>query len=253
MRLFALHGFLGQKSDFSNFFDHLQRETKNSALFLKEKLQLMSVDYLAEASLQSHTPLAQWGSHFNRFVFNMNLGAEKKILIGYSQGARLAMQAYENDPSFWDGLILVSGNPGIPSAQRKVRLEHDEIWSQKFIKGDFMGNMRDWNLQSVFAGSKNEPLRHEKDYDKNLLGLALKNWSVAWQNDFSKILLNPDHSKKMLIVFGGRDEKYKIMYQELNKKNPRLQICEIEDSGHRVIFDQPAMLAKATADFITKA
>lgn len=253
MRIFALHGFLGQASDFSNFFDHLQRETKNSAVFFKDKLQWHSVDYLAHPALQPHTPLAQWGSHFNRFIFNQNLGSEKKVLIGYSQGARLAMQAYENDPSFWDKLILVSGNPGIPVSERKIRLVHDEKWSEKFLKGDFMGNIRDWNLQSVFSGSKNEPLRHEGDYDKTLLSLALKNWSVAWQNDFSATLLKPEHSKKILVVVGGRDEKYKTTYGELNKKNPRLQVCEIEDSGHRIIFDQPAKLAKVCADFITQA
>lgn len=252
MRIFTLHGFLGQASDFSQFFDHLQRETKNSAFFLKNKLNLTSIDYLAHPTLQPHTPLQQWGSHFNRFIFNMNLGSEKKVLIGYSQGARLAMQAFENDPRFWDKIVLVSGNPGIPPSERKIRLENDERWSQKFAKGDFMGNMRDWNLQSVFAGSKNEPLRHEKDYDKTLLGLALKNWSVAWQNDFSSFLLKPENSNKIMIVVGGRDEKYKMLYRDLSKKNPRLLVSEIEDSGHRVIFDQPAMLAKVTADFITR-
>lgn len=252
MRLFALHGFLGLASDFRATFDELRKVVKNDPYFLKDNLQMNSVDYFKEPTLQPTHKIQEWAQNFNRFIFNLNIKTEKRVLMGYSQGARLAMQAYMNDPGMWNSLILISGNPGLTTIERKQRIANDEAWAEKFVKGDFQKNIRDWNQQSVFTGSKNEPLRSEKDYDKNLLSLALKNWSVAWQDDFTSYFENPIHSRKIQVIYGRRDIKYKAIYEEIGKKNPRLPLVEIEDAGHRVIFDQPAIMASHIAGFISR-
>jgi 2-succinyl-6-hydroxy-2,4-cyclohexadiene-1-carboxylate synthase len=250
MRIFGLHGFLGQPSDMTSLFHFLEKEFKNNLLFFKDPASLVSVNYLNEPSLQPRFQLKEWGNHFNRYIFDLNLKKEKKILIGYSQGARLAMQAFENNPSFWDALVLISGNPGVSKSERQMRLGHDNEWAEKFLKQDFQKIVRDWNQQKVFIGSKNEPMRSESDYDREQLAMALKNWSVAWQESFEPFLIDPLKSKKIMAFYGSRDEKYKLVYQEIGKKNPRLALAEIEDSGHRIIFDQPERLAKQICQFL---
>ena len=251
MKIFALHGFLGQHTDFRSVFSHLEKELTNNLHFFKDPVSLASVNYLAQSSLQPSLKMTEWGNSFNGYIFDLNLKSEKKILMGYSQGARLAMQAYSSNPSFWDGLILISGNPEIKGEERKRRLEGDSLWADKFLKDDFQKNLRDWNQQKVFIGSKNEPIRLEKDYDKNQLALALKNWSVAWQDSFVPYLTDEKNSSKIFVAYGERDEKYKQIYQEIGKKNPRLAMAEIEDAGHRLIFDQPESLSKQISQFLT--
>lgn len=252
MRLFALHGFLGLATDFRILFEELKKATNDKPPFHKESLNTTSIDYLSHPNLQPHHRLEQWGQNLNQFIFDLGIKNEKKVLLGYSQGARLAMQAYQDDPQMWDHLILISGNPGLPISERATRLAHDERWAERFLKDDFQETVQNWNRQGVFAGSKHEPLRDEASYDKQLLSLSLKSWSVAWQSEFVPYFLDPQHSSKFQVFYGDRDLKYKSLYQEIGKKNPRLSLVEIEDSGHRVIFDQPARLAENIAGFLGK-
>lgn len=251
MKIFFLHGFLGTKNDFESFINCFKQDQKNRLSFFKDTVSFQSIDYLKEKKLQPTVKLKDWGYYFNRYIFDQNYKDEKKVLIGYSQGARLAMQAFARDPDFWHRLILISGNPGVLFTDKKVRLKSDEDWASRFLNEDFQKTVRDWNKQEVFYGSKNEPLRNENEFDREQLALCLKNWSVAWQESFKKFLMKPQYSSKIMVIVGHRDEKYKNLFSEIKNDNPKLRLAVIEDSGHRVLFDNPEKMSQEVVKFLS--
>ncbi len=221
MKLWGLHGFLGRPADFSSL-----------------NLDLQAVDYLRIPQLSAKVPLSHWGANFCAYV-----GGQDNILIGYSQGGRLALHALKANPGMWAGVILLSTNAGIVEAEKPVRLENDQRWADQFLKDKFEKVLHIWNEQSVFSGSKTEPERHEADYSKEDLANCLVNWSVAKQQDF-RIFLKQNRVP-LHYLCGNKDSKYCAIGEELVLINEKIKKTVIPNAGHRLLFDNPAAVRES--------
>lgn len=242
MTIWALHGFLGLPSDFESLKEHCIR--------LQPDLKWHSVDYLKVRELSPQNPLASWGAHFNQYVQKSSEKNETHVLLGYSQGGRLALHALKDNPSLWKSTILLSANPGILEGERPARLANDQRWANQFLNENFAWTLKQWNSQNVFRGSKNEPQRSENQFNRHQLADCLVNWSVAQQENFAAFL--NQSSSSILYVAGERDTKYVQIGQAIANANRRVD-CEIlADSGHRVLFDQPIELSRRIIRFLTK-
>lgn len=233
MTITALHGFLGRPRDFDGL-----------------GLSLMAVDYFRIRELSPVHDLKTWAVNFNQFVQTEERTENKRILIGYSLGGRLALHAVQQNPKLWAGLILISVNPGIPLWEKAARLASDEKWAHKFETGNFENVLEKWNAQQVFQGGGAEPTRKESDHNRHLLAQCLTQWSVGRQDDFREFL----KTTKMPVAYisGDRDLKYAGIGESLHRANPAVQIVSVANSGHRVLFDQPPALAAVIRDFISK-
>ncbi len=240
MKIWALHGFLGLPSDFDSL--------KSACLKWNPDLSWHSVDYLRIRELSPGGTLSEWGAAFNQYVQSQSLASEKPVLIGYSQGGRLAMQALMDKPSLWSAAILISSNTGIKASEKLQRQQNDREWAQRFLAENFQKTVEKWNAQSVFQGSREEPQRREADYNRRQLADCLTQWSVANQEDFSS------HLSKIqipiLYVAGDQDAKYCQIGQSLSQKQTNLELQVVASSGHRVLFDQPEALAQSICQFL---
>lgn len=128
MQILALHGFTGRGSDFAPF------------------AQLVGGDWYCP-DLPGHGPAPQLDCspeatvqfvHKQLTTHHSQLSTAPKVLLGYSMGARAALQHAVTHPHAWNALILISPNPGIESEsgraeRRKVdsklaeRIEQDGV------------------------------------------------------------------------------------------------------------------------------
>ncbi len=239
MTIWALHGFLGQPSDFDS--------VKKICLNENPDLRWNSVDYMHLRELSpTAVALKDWGDHFNRWVETQS--ALENVIVGYSQGGRLALHAIKQNPNLWKSAVLISTNPGISEGEKPLRLRNDQEWAQKFLNENFEKTVQKWNQQAVFQGSQKEPERLENQYNRRQLADCLVEWSVAKQENFESFLGNP--TVPILYVSGKSDSKYEAIGKKLSAQNRKIQHGSVMQSGHRVIFDQPGDLAQRILEFI---
>src|SRR3954466_8396894 len=122
------------------------------------------------------------------------------ILLGYSLGGRLALQALLNGADY-QRAILVSTGLGIEDEDaRAARRASDEAWAQRFESEDFDSVMADWNAQPVLAGPA--LTRTRDDYDPR----ALREWSSGALPPVASRL--HELTIPTLWIAGARDKKY---------------------------------------------
>ena len=213
--IYAVHGFFGCAAD----WDAL----KNS---------IPDFNFVAE-DLFSHQPKIGTSSFAN--------ANRKKIFLGYSLGGRLGLRLLSENPKQFDHYIFLSTHPGLSDQQSKnLRIESDEKWADKINYENWPELQKSWNAQPVFAGSGSEPVRDVARYDLKKLKLALGEWSLGRQNDYSELIR--EHNQKITWVVGERDSKFCAIASDLENKKI-LSGYERISSGHRIWLDQPIAIA----------
>lgn len=239
IKVYFLHGFLGSPGDWAPVMERLKR-VKN--------IECEALD-LFQSPWSPHTSFADWGSRLCEHVKASSVS--KNILVGYSLGARLAMSALKVQENLFSKVVLLSGNPGfddayddldVASEPRRIRWIQDSGWADKFLKSPWDEVVASWNAQSVFNGGRTEPRRLEKDYDRDLLALALTQWSLAQQPNMRPVI--GKNLDRVLWVVGEMDERYRHLGIELKTQFPMLKMLIASGASHRVLFDKPDYVAE---------
>ncbi len=124
MVITALHGFLGQGSDW---------------------------DFLRDAGFAVDTPSLD------------AIPPQGDVLLGYSLGGRLALHALLGG-AHYSRAIFVSAGLGVEDeAARAARRAADEAWARRFEHDDWETLMRDWNAQPLFGGQVVPRDEHDYD------------------------------------------------------------------------------------------
>lgn len=242
VNIFFLHGFLGTPQDWRKV---------QEALPSHDRLKVFSPDYFHEGWLNPETPLHEWGERFNRWVEQKSASGDRNILVGYSLGGRLSLHALAAKPGLWYKSILVSTNPGFDdelsgfepdSDIRRQRWLQDSYWAEEFGKAPWEMLLRNWNAQAVFGGGSEEPTRDEKQFSRELLGLALTQWSLAQQRNMRPVIQT--QQGKISLLVGERDEKFVDMALNLKEEIPNLKVDIVPDASHRILFDRPREVAE---------
>ena len=164
LNILYFHGFLGRPNDFqsvviSNTSSNPNPSTHNTVL----------VDYFHIPELNPTVPLRNWGQQFWQW-YQHHYGQAPCVLVGYSLGGRLVLEALKNkqNPSDYNrsedraqdnGLkacIFIAAGFGMKSAGSdsqfaiQSRRANDYKWSEKFLSQKFSSVLNEWNQQSVF-------------------------------------------------------------------------------------------------------
>jgi len=154
------------------------------------------------------------------------------ILLGYSLGGRLALQALLAGANY-KRAILVSTGLGIESeVARAARRASDEAWAQRFESEDFESVLADWNAQPVLAGPVLS--RARDDYDPR----ALREWSSGALPPVASRL--HELNIPTLWIAGARDTKYVAEAKKAATLTANARVVIVENAGHRVPWEQPA-------------
>ena len=131
MNIVALHGFTGCGADFEPFANAC------AGSWLCPDLPGHGANTALACSTDSTT---QWLQGILEGLSN-----QPKILVGYSMGARAALNHAVNHPTTWDGLILLSPNPGIEDeAVRETRRLSDEALAQQIESEGLVSFLEYW-------------------------------------------------------------------------------------------------------------
>ena len=152
------------------------------------------------------------------------------ILLGYSLGGRLALQALLNGATY-NRAILVSTGLGIEDeTARATRRASDETWARRFESEDFDSVIADWNAQPVLAGPA--LARTRDDYDPR----ALREWSSGALPPIASRL--HELTIPTLWIAGARDAKY-VAEVHRGASLARGRVAIVDHAGHRVPWEAP--------------
>ena len=206
--MICLHGFLGRGADWD---------------FLRDAgFEIQAPSFFAGDSLDSIRP------------------SRNDILLGYSMGARLALQLMRMHPVSKAILISAGIAPAEPGRQ-----ELDETWARRFESEPWDSIVEAWNSQSVFGGRKNPLARNEADYDRRALAAALRDWGPAVMHMSVK-----DINVPTLWIAGEHDPKYRDAAKRASQKLPNSELWICPDAGHRVPWEQPQRFIDRLREFV---
>lgn len=226
----ALHGFLGQPSDWN---------VLNSQL---TECQLVKHDLFQSQPIE---PFDAWANHFNQKIDVSSF----PILLGYSMGGRLAMNALMDVPHLWKGAILVSSHLGLKTEEEKnTRYASDCEWSSRFLNESWDGLMEQWNEREMFTTASFAFKRKEEEYKREHLAKALDIWSLGKQEEMTFFL--SQISLPILWVAGENDFHYCARANQLSFKNPLSRVWIAPESGHRVPWEKQDLFILEVNQFL---
>ena len=236
--LIFIHGFLGQGSDWQSIVQSvLPGAASVHFLDLNHELNLAELNF------------KNWPEAFIRWSKTQNIKAPM-CLVGYSMGGRLMA------PLLDEGLALrgvfLSSHFGIPEENLTLRAERrqtNKIWAQRFLDEPWAQVSQDWNRQDLFKNSQ-ELIKNEAHFDRQKLAAMLTGFSLSEQKDYS--FLWQRKNLKLLYLAGENDLKYRNLAEEMKTKAINSKIKIIKNSGHRLLHDQPQLVAQEILKFIAE-
>lgn len=232
--ILALHGFLGYGKDWS----HVQK--------FMPRYQWITPDLFTPNSPIGDIDLTSFNVLADRVVAFIPENTQP-IFVGYSLGGRIGLHLLERHPDRFKKFIFISTHPGLVSeAEKKVRKASDVLWKDKLYNLSWVDFWNEWNSQEVFKiDNDRSPMRNERDLDLKKLELALTSLSLAAQENKETVLTN--HADKVIWAVGDKDQKFTSFAEDLKRKKILSGYERIFNSGHRVIFDQPSVVADLIA------
>jgi 2-succinyl-6-hydroxy-2,4-cyclohexadiene-1-carboxylate synthase len=168
-----------------------------------------------------------------------------RVLLGYSMGGRLALQALL-DGAAYDRAIIVSAGLNLDQ-RREERRARDEQWARRFESDAWDDVIRDWNAQPVFGGHVLH--REERDYDRRELARQLRESSPGVLPHLAPRL--HEIAIPLLWIAGERDAAYVAIARRAVSLLPRGELWICPDAGHRVPWEQPRAFAARLRQFVS--
>jgi len=230
--IFALHGNMGSAEDFA----FLQPDVA----VVSSRLAIQQVDLWPLSRLSLKEVAAGLKRRAELY--------ERRWLLGYSMGGRIALQALADDPDFWTGAIIISAHPGLPTEQeRALRLDNDREWARLARTASWFDFLAKWNAQSVLAGEI-PPHQASLESRRENVAAAFENWSLGRQEDLRLRLATV--SGKVTWVVGQNDLKFLALAIEMRALLPHCELIVIPNCGHRVLLKHPEVIRNLVWGFL---
>jgi 2-succinyl-6-hydroxy-2,4-cyclohexadiene-1-carboxylate synthase len=148
---------------------------------------------------------------------------EGDVILGYSRGGRLALQALLNGAKY-KAAVLVSTRIS-PAAESR------EAWAQRFERDGWETLLRDWNAQPLFGGHAMP--RAEEDFDRAELARQLREHVPPALPRLHELAL------PTLWIAGARDAKYVAEAELAAARAPGARLEIVDGAAHRVPWERP--------------
>jgi 2-succinyl-6-hydroxy-2,4-cyclohexadiene-1-carboxylate synthase len=156
MHILALHGFTGRGTDFAPFAERVGSEWHCPDL--PGHGPDPRLDCTPEATL-GFVEAERATCHSQRSTFSVQRSTFSvqgpRVLLGYSMGARAALQHAVAHPAAWDALILISPHPGIEDpAERAARRASDETLADRIERGGVAAFLEFWQQTPMIRSQR---------------------------------------------------------------------------------------------------
>ena len=190
-----------------------------------------------------------WREQFYEKVEEQTKG-EPSLLLGYSMGGRLAMNALVNNPAMWSGVIAVGADPGLISDDaRGKQLQKDLEWARRFRTEDIQELLVEWDELPVFCGRSNCASREISELDSEKISRFFDVFSKARQGNMLP-MLRKLKTPPLLYISGCDDIKYTKIGQDLAAHCMQVRHQIIPNAGHRVPWESQDAFISEVSVFI---
>lgn len=174
-----------------------------------------------------------------------HMPGKKKILCGYSMGARLSLTAVLETKCRPDFLILESGTAGISDSMiRTARIKDDSILAERIESLSRSDFEELWGGREMFRSQKSldeQVLFRLSERRKNtapeILAEYLRTFGTGvMENLWEKL---PELSIPTLLISGSEDEKFTAIAMEMNKLIARSEHFIVPNAGHNTHLEEP--------------
>eukprot|EP00903_Cladosiphon_okamuranus_P003570 g3568.t1 len=238
VELWCLHGAVGAASDWRAMAKALaEYGISTRAVDLWRFLQCESVS------------MPDFGKRLNADAAGEVSRGQKRVLLGYSMGGRLALHALlEGGP--WDAAVIISANPGLRDAgEASTRRGQDTVWATQALTLPWSDFLEKWNAQAILGGA----MRDERE-DKKLIqrrreiARSFVDWSVANQEPLWARL--EEIKIPLLWIAGENDGKFREMGNEAAAMAGSAEFVIAPECGHRVPWESGDWLAATLRDWL---
>ena len=242
--LLLLHGFAGSRSS----WDALAPE-------LAKFSTVVAVDLPGHASAPLPSNRGEEG--FFEVVDALAACTEGPMdVLGYSQGARLALALALRHPKRVCRLVLESGTAGLSSEEwRLKRRAEDEANASLLEEGGVASFMDAWKKRPLFATQERLPLEKKqaleerrKAHSASGLAGALRCMGLGVQPNFWPLLCGL--RVPTLLISGEEDIKFTSLAQQMACALPFAYHAAIPGSGHAVHLELPGEWQEVIKDFL---
>jgi 2-succinyl-6-hydroxy-2,4-cyclohexadiene-1-carboxylate synthase len=246
--LLLLHGFTGNR----RAWDHLRP-------ILAPRFQAVAVDLPGHGESSPCEPVGPEG--FEQTLSALErvldaLGAPKFNVLGYSQGARLALGLAFRAPERIARLVLESGSPGLRRLSDRIsRRRRDEELAGEIESSGTAAFIERWQRLPLFQGLRRLP----PDLAEGLkarrlscspigLASALRSLGAGAQPSYWDRL--PRLRVPALLLSGARDSKFSAMAREMARELPLAWRKSFPDTWHAPHLEAPAEYAREVIGFL---
>jgi 2-succinyl-6-hydroxy-2,4-cyclohexadiene-1-carboxylate synthase len=178
-------------------------------------------------------------------------------LIGYSQGARIALLVALEDPDAIERLVLISGSAGIadPTARRD-RLDADRRLADDIRSVGLATFIDRWTSEGITSTLSVDPVVRAEDIASRMqntaegLASALEGYGQGSQPSVWGRL--GGFERPVLVITGAEDAKYTSVGDDLATSLPHAEHVAIVRAGHNPLLDQPDATAAALSAFLDR-
>jgi 2-succinyl-6-hydroxy-2,4-cyclohexadiene-1-carboxylate synthase len=249
--LFLLHGFTGSAQSWSARLPALHAAG----------YETIAVDLLGHGESDSRADPARYRAE--RAVEDLitlidHLGFDSAIWLGYSMGARLALNLAVTNPAHVRALILESGSPAVAGVEeRAARVASDEMLATKLERDGIEPFVDFWQSLPMFASHQRlsdearDRLRRQR-LSNNPAGLAgsLRGFGQGVQpylGDRVSGLAMP-----VCLIAGEDDEKYRRLALEMQAQPTDAEATIVASCGHTPHLEQPNEFDRIVTSFLDR-
>lgn len=178
-------------------------------------------------------------------------------ILGYSQGARIALSVACRTPDLVSALVLVSGTPGIADVrERQERHDADRRTADHIRAIGLDSFLEEWTTSGITSTTHRDPgeraadLARRRDNTADGLARAIVGYGQGatpptW--DAIGMLTAP-----ALVIVGSQDARYVAIGQEMVHTMPGAELCIVPGAGHDPIGDRPQEVAAEVSAFLDR-
>lgn len=244
-----LHGFMGSSAAWA----HLRP-------LLSPHVMALAVDLPGHG--RSAQLVEEGREGFDQTLAHLDALVERELggladVVGYSQGARLALAFAAQRPGRVRRLVLESGSPGLHARKlRSLRRAEDEARAQTILLEGVTTFVRGWEQHPVLAGLSRlpDPLRSELRSRREAqsaegLAWALRSLGTGVQPDLWPAL--PHLRAPTLLLTGSDDVKYTELARKMAAEIPTVWRHAFAGVGHAPHLEVPAAWAHEVVGFLS--
>jgi 2-succinyl-6-hydroxy-2,4-cyclohexadiene-1-carboxylate synthase len=178
------------------------------------------------------------------------------LLLGYSQGGRVALQLALADPKLVRALVLVSASPGLAEPDRRVREIADNALADRIEQIGIERFIDEWLANPTTSTQRVSPADKAADRALRLentatgLAAALRGMGQAAVVDSSAALASLP--LPVVCIAGERDEKYAAAAWDMARSRNERPVI-IARAGHNVILEAPQAVADVLNELLNSA